>query len=152
MAQMNLEFFIRSLYKHLMLLKKIPHHFFSISKVLEMSSTSVAIRRSFLALTSNWSTCMSSSAGVETQQTLRYQLPAEEICHGATSKNLRRILGVGLNSINSVQLSWSLSNPATSGEAQGQRVPGRGCHLLHRRRFVPHTPIFIKPCLLAFIF
>lgn len=66
-----------------------------------MHNTSVASRRSFLALTSNWITCTSSSAGVKT---LRYQLPAEKICHGATSINLCHILSVGLKSINSMQL------------------------------------------------
>lgn len=90
-----------------------------------MRRTSVVIRKSFLALTSNWITFLSSSAGGETQQSLCSQLPAEEICHIAASINLCHILSVGLNSLGSVQLSWSLSNPATSGEAKGHRVSGR---------------------------
>lgn len=108
-----LNFFIRSLYKHLMLLKKkTSTTFFFISKVLEMRNTSVAIRRSFWALTSNWITCTSSSV-----KTLRYQLPAEEICHGATSINLCcHILSVGLNSIN----SWAI-------QLLQVKHKGRGC-------------------------
>lgn len=71
-----------------------------LSNVLEMHSTSLAVERSILALA-----CTSSSAGEETQQTLRYRLPAEEIRHGATRMNLCHILSVFLNSVNSVQLS-----------------------------------------------
>lgn len=48
--------------------KNKPHHFSSVSKVLEVS-TSVTIRR-FLAMTSNYITCVSFSAGAETLQTL----------------------------------------------------------------------------------
>lgn len=47
--------------------KNKPLLFSSISKVLEVS-TSVAIRRSFLAMTRNYITCI--SAGAETQQIL----------------------------------------------------------------------------------
>lgn len=49
--------------------KNKPHHFTAVSKVLDVS-TSVAVRRSSLAMTSNYITCMSFSAGAETQQTL----------------------------------------------------------------------------------
>lgn len=79
----------------------------------------------FLALTSNCIPCTSFSTGAETQGTLHYQLPSEEICHGATSINLCHTPSVGLNSISLMQLSWILSNLATSGEAWGQKVPGR---------------------------
>lgn len=77
-------------------------------------------------------------------------LPAEEIWRGASSINLCYILSIVLNFINSEQLFWSLSNPITWGGAQG-----RGCwaeHFAAQRKFVPHTPIFIKPCLVVFIF
>lgn len=47
------------------------------------------------------------------------------------------MLSVGLNSVNSVLFSWSLSNPSTSGETQEWTTSG--------------TAIFIKPCLPAFI-
>lgn len=133
---MNLEFLTRSLYKQSMPLKKInPHHFSSIRKVLEMN-TSVAIRRRFLAMTSNYITCMPFSAGAETQHTLCYQSPAEEICHGAFSINLFHILSV--DSINSVQFSWSLSNSATSGETQEWTMSGRAMCLTGDLYLTPH--------------
>lgn len=145
-----LNFFIRNLYKHLMLFKKknLHHFFFFISKVLEMRNTSVAIRRSFWALTSNWITCTSSSAGVKP---LRYQLPAEEICHGATSINLCHILKgwIKLYQFHAAPLKFEQASYFRwSARAEGARQS----LLLHRSKFVPHPPIFIKPCLLAFIF
>jgi len=85
---------------------------------------------------------MSSSAGVQTQQTLCYQLPAREICHGAAERNLCHIPSVGFKSLSSGQLSWSLSNPATSGEAQGQRVLGRA--ICCTEGCLCHTPPFLS--------
>lgn len=65
---MGLEFFNQVFIQALNAIEKNKlHHFSSTSKVLEVS-TPVAIRRSFLAITSNYITCM--SAGAVTQQIL----------------------------------------------------------------------------------
>lgn len=104
-------------------------------------------------MTSNYITCMPFSAGAENQQTLCYQPPAEEICHGAISINLFHILSVGLKSTNSVQLPWNLSNQDTSGEAQGWRMPGRAICLTGGLCLTPPflSSLVSQPCFFDFI-